>query len=249
MKAKNLLTLLSGLLISINSFGQTSSAIEADLLKLFKKIDYASQDNTQANDFFGKKLKYYTEKYPSTISQEFRLLKKEHLEISTSDDGLFRIYSWDTWTGGTMHYFESVFQYKINGKTVAVLDTPRSDGDNRPLYDRVFTFRANNKTYYLATYLEVGSSKDAGNGIQIFALGDNKLNDDVKLIKTKTGLHSQIAYGYNFMSVVNWKVRPLITFNNSTNTIFIPLVDGNGNMTHKYITYKFNGQYFEKVKK
>jgi hypothetical protein len=248
MKAISLFTLLSCLLISINLFGQTSSAIEADLRKLFKQIDYSSQDNSQANDIFGKKLKYYTEKYPSTIGQDFKLLKKEHLDISTSDDGLFRIYSWDTWTGGTMHYFESVFQYKTSGKTVAVLDTPWSDGDNRPLYDRVFTFRANNKTYYLATYLEVGSSKDAGGGIQIFAVEDNKLNDDVKLIKTKTGLHSQISCGYNFFSVVDWKVRPLITFNNLTNTIFIPLVDGNGNMTHKHLTYKFNGQYFERVK-
>ena len=137
MNTPKLFTLLSCCFISTNIFAQTPKAIEDDLYKSFAKIDYKSEDNTKANDVFGKKLKLYAEKYPFTIDQKFESLKKEHLDISTSSDGLFRIYSWDTWNGGTTHYFESVFQYKSGGKTIAVLDTPKGDGDIRPNYQKV----------------------------------------------------------------------------------------------------------------
>jgi hypothetical protein len=112
----------------------------------------------------------------------------------------------------------------------------------------MYTFKTNNQTYYLCVYLTIGSSKYMGNGVQVFSIENSRLNKGVKLIKTGTGLHNQIYYYYNFGTVAYWKLRPSIYFDSASKTIFVPLVDGNEKMTHKYITYKFTGQYFERVK-
>jgi len=115
-------------------------------------------------------------------------------------------------------------------------------------YSNLYTLKANNKTYYLAVYSGVYCSTCVGEGIQVFALEGGRLNDDVKLIQTETGLHSQLYYEYNWGSVAYWKVRPEIRFDAATRTIRLPLVAEKEKMTHKYITYRFTGHYFEKVK-
>ncbi|MEO6851177.1 MAG: hypothetical protein ABI166_11120 [Mucilaginibacter sp.] len=198
-----------------------------------------------ANVQFAKKLKSYAEKYPTKITYPFSSLTKENLDISTSADGLFRIYSWDDQTGGTMRYFDNVFQYKSATDFKAIIDTPKSEGD----YQKIYTFKKNGKSYYLAVYLFVESSKYAGNGIHIFTIENGKLAD-AKLIKTQSGLHDDLNYEYNFGSVVNidFEKRPNIRFDNSNNTIYLPLVSGKGNVTKRFIEYKFTGQYFERVK-
>jgi len=248
MKLKTYL-LICSCLFSVVAFAQTPKAIEADLLASFKKIHYFRDKNDyegvgKADDVFAKKLKYYTEKYPTTINQSFALLKNENLDISTSDDGLFRIYSWDTWSGGTMHFFESVFQYKLGPNTISILDTPKTEGDNRPNYIKLYTFKVNNKVYYLGVWIDIGSTLVGDNGIQVFAIENGELINDVKLIKTRSGLHSQLDYGYNN----GWNESSEIYFDKKTKTIRLPLISGSGRITHKFITYKFTGQYFEKVK-
>ena len=236
------------LLIPFTLVAQTHDAIEADLLKSFKKIDGSNQDNSEANEIFAKKLKYYTEIYPFTIGQDFTTLKAANLDISSSADGLFRIYSWDTWTGGTMHFFENVFQYKSGKKINSILDTPKGEGDNRPNYHKVYTFENDGKTYYLSIFTFIESSRYYGEGIQVFDIESGHLNNDVRIIKTKSGLHSQLSYEYDFGSVIDGKVRPSINFDSITKKIQIPVVVSNGRVTHDFIVYKFNGQYFERVK-
>lgn len=242
-----------------NIFAQTPKAVEADLLRSFKKITYWSDyksDATintadslyKANTVFGSMLKSYTEKYPSTINEPFDSLRKERLDMVTSSDSLFRIYSWDTWTGGTMHFFNNVLQYKAGQKLYSILDTSKTGKRYIYYYSNLYTFKVDNKTYYLGVYKGIFSSKDVGEGIQVFSIENGRLNADVKLIKTSSGLHSKLYYSYDFFSVVHWKDRPAITFDADTQTINLPLVDGKGNMTRKFITYKFTGKYFEKVK-
>jgi hypothetical protein len=257
---KKLFILIIGIFIISDSFSQTPKVIEADLLQSFKKIDYWSQkkgDTTvnaddklaEANDVFGKKLEEVTKKYPSTLSAPFNLLKKEHLDIFTSDDELFRIYSWETWMGGTMRDFANVIQYSTGQKTESILLTSSED-TYVPFYSSLYTFKTGNKTYYLGVYGGIYSTKDVGSGIKVFAITNGKLDDNVKLIKTQTGLKNKIYYDYDFLSVVDiaFNARPKITFDKASQTIHIPLVNENGQVTHKYIVYKFTGQYFERVK-
>jgi hypothetical protein len=227
---------------------QTPEAIETDLLKVFKKISASSESSVDYNAQFANKLKKYAVQNPETINQKFSKLIANGLLISKATDGNLRIYSWDTNGGGTMHFFESVFQYKVGEKTYAIIDKPMTDGDNRPNYTNIYTFNVNGETYYLCSFIEIGSTKDWSGGVQCFTIKDGKLNTNAKIIKTKSGLKSEIHYGYDFRSVVDWKVRPIILFDDKTNTLQIPLVDGNYKMTHKFITYQFTGQYFERVR-
>ena len=69
----------------------------------------------------------------------------------------------------------------------------------------------------------------------------------MKIIKTKTGLHSQINYGYD-LSKTDEKVTSEIHFDAGTQSIYVPIVLEQGKLTNKYIIYKFTGQYFERVK-
>ncbi|MDB5023868.1 MAG: hypothetical protein JWP78_1623 [Mucilaginibacter sp.] len=259
MKLLKLLVLICCCILSSDANAQSPKEIEADLLKSFRKISYWSEQQSkdtsltwinnleEANEVFGNKLKYYTGKYPSTISYPFSSLKKEHLDIVSSDDGLFRIYSWDTWEGGTMHDFENVLQYKSGGKSNSILDTVKSGDDYVYYYSNLYTMKVKAKTYYLAVYGGIFSTKDVSEGIRIFTIGNGKLND-AKLIKTPTGMNNKIEYGFDFFSEVDWKVRPVISFDNAAKTIYIPLIDEKGKMTHQFILYKFTGRYFEKVK-
>ena len=247
--------------MAFDLLAQNPASIEADLLKSFKKIDYCRDkeynDTTgtwvdsleKSNNVFAKKLQAYVTKYPATITYPFGSLAKENLDISTSADGLFRIYSWDTWTGGTMHFFENVMQYKSGATVKAIIDTPKGDGDNRPNYNKMYTFKMNGKAYYISAFLYIGSSKDVAEGVHIFTIENGKLTD-AKLIKTHSGLHSELSYGYDFGSVVNidYDKRPRTRFDSATNIIYLPLVDGNNQMTNQFIQYKFTGQYFERVK-
>ncbi|MBB5396227.1 hypothetical protein [Mucilaginibacter sp. AK015] len=234
--------------------------IEADLLRSFTKLEYwdhqqrkgldgASDSLEAANDVFETKLKGYAINIPSTIAEPFTALKKAHLDIFTSTDGLFRIYSWETWMGGTMRDFSNLMQYKTGQKTNAILYTTTQDV-YIPFYSNLYTFKNGAKTYYLGVYNGIYSTKDVSTGIKLFTIENGRLNDNVKLIKTQSGLRNKISYNYDFFSVVDIAVelRPTITFDAATNTIKLPLVNNKGKITDKFILYKFNGNYFERVK-
>jgi len=260
MKPVKILLFVAGCFMSVTSFAQSAKAIEADLLSSFNKLEYwdhlqrkgtngASDSLETANDVFEAKLKNYTVKYPATITEPFTALKKAHMDIFTSGDGLFRIYSWETWMGGTMRDFSNLMQYKTGQTTKAVLYTTTADV-YVPFYSNLYTFKNGAKTYYLGIYNGIYSTKDVSTGIKIFAIENGKLNDDIKLIKTQSGLRNKLSYNYDFFSVVDIAIelRPTITFDEATKTIKLPLVNSKGAITGKFILYKFNGQYFEKVK-
>ncbi|WP_374949042.1 hypothetical protein [Mucilaginibacter sp.] len=266
MKIARLLLSTAYPFISMVAFAQSPKAIEANLLKSFKRIDYWSHHPNEnpliigdsleaANNAFGENLKAYSIKYPGTINQTFTSLTKENLDIVTSDDLKFRIFSWDTWTGGTMHFFFNVLQYRVGEKTFA--EVIRGAEDNYvPFYKRLYTFKAAGKTYYLATYGTIFSTKDVGEGIKVFAIENGKLNKAVNLIRTKSGLHNKLYYDYDFSTIADWEITgkvsdwkdvPAISFDITTNSIYLPVITDKGRATGKFITYKFTGKYFEKV--
>ncbi len=257
MKTCLLVLVMLVLTIHLSAQKPTPKSIEIDLLKSFNRINYWGEhqyDTTndtmgyenlhKANNTFRSKLKNYTQMYPTTISQNFIQLKKR-FNISSSDDSLFRIYSWDTETGGTMHFFESVFQYRYRLKTISFFNASKSEADyDSHDYRKLYTFKTNNQTYYLAVWLDIGSTKVGAVGIQAFSIENGKLNDKVKLIKTSTGLDNELYYEYDN----GWDKRFDIYFDASPKTIRLPLINSNGELTRKFITYKFTGKYFEKVK-
>src|ERR1035437_7364622 len=95
---------LTLLIITTNSFAQTIAPkeIEQDLLhtsSIILPYYYGNFDSLFFySSLFSNKITTYVSKYPSTLSYPFqKLIDSNHCNITTSTDGLFRIYSWDTW--------------------------------------------------------------------------------------------------------------------------------------------------------
>ncbi len=234
--------------------------MEKDLLKSYARTHHWQEKSNWPNgeinedsvgtydDIFQNKLLQYTSHYPLTLEAHFTEMQKA-LYILTSDDGLFRIYCWDNMQGGTMRFFDAVFQFKSGDKVKScflphpdTIDVPAPETLN--LYNKLYTFKTGNSTYYLAVYTNIESSLDNKAGIKVFTIQNGVLNDTVRIIKTKTGLHNILSYDYeNLPSGSDHSIY----FNKFTNTIYIPLVDEYSNVTNRYIKYRFTGTYFEKV--
>jgi|SRR3569833_1101584 len=247
-------------LITSSLFAQTPKQIDADLLNIYKRIDYwrilrNSNDTTfnpfqkydsikSANRHFAERLKLYIEKYPATICYPLKCLQKEYfLHILKSSDNMLKIYSWDTWTGSGAGFFETVTEYKSSSDYKVIIDSTKKLGDNRPNYRKLFTFIANDKTYYLVVYLYINDELEWEEGIRIYNIEDGKLTES-KLIKTNSDLYSNLSYKVHSYS---WG-RPKIRFNIKKKTIYLPLVNEKRHFMHKRALYKFTGQYFERVK-
>jgi hypothetical protein len=258
MKPVKILLCITCCFVSVTAFAQSPKAIEADLLKSFNKIDYWNQKRgdtggddslEKANDIFSSKLKSYTAKYPATLNQSFSLLTNAGLKIVTSPDSLLRIYCWDTLLGGTMRKFQNLAQYK-SGATISSVYIVTDKGGYEPFYSNLYTIKTRTQTYYLGINISILSSAYIVQQAKIFAIEQGKLNHNAKLIKTGTGLHNSLNVDSDLSAGVNKDIneQPHITFNPQTQTIGIPLIAANGKVTGKFITYKFTGQYFAKVK-
>lgn len=253
------------LLIILNLFTNTLLSqekglkeIEIDLCKsynrLFKngfKINSNWDSLVQQNRDFRSKIEKYTSLYPQTLTYNFDSLANTKVKIISAEDQCFRIYSWDTWSGGTLHYFENALQYKINDSVFSKIMADTSEyGENYiPYYSQIFTLKSQKETFYLAIGHGIYSNKDHSETLQIFSIKDGYLNDTVQLIKTEEGLRNSITVFYNFFSVVDRSERPVqtIKYKAEHKTISIPIIKDENEVTDKYILYKFTGKYFEKV--
>lgn len=240
----------------------TLDKIDDELYNSYKKIKaYRFDSDTIAwdaleieNKLFKDKIENYTSKYSSTLTYNFPLLKENNIHIVSSEDKLFRIYSWNTWQGGTMDDFQVIYQYKSDGKIYS--KNPNNFGipENDyyiPFFSIIYTLKTNTKTYYLAVYNGSYSSKDVSQSIKVFSIENNQLNEEVKIIKTQSGLTNAIDVYFDFFSVVDRPERPLelIKYDSDKKIIYIPIVLENGKVTKRFITYKFNGEYFERINK
>lgn len=242
--------------LSATAYGQNLSMIEKDLLKTLKRIHYWSEIGYQdklsvgdslskENSLLKKKLLKYAKDQPLTLGYDFNVLQKEGLTIATSVDKKFRIYSWDTYTGGTMHFFENVYQYQAGNTVLA--KAVGSTGDAKGFFSEIFTMNTSTGPIYLGYLHAILSTKLAYQNIFLFKIENRQLKD-ANLIKTKSGLNNSLGFEFDFFSVIDRKERPvkLIYFDEAKKEIRIPLVKANGEVTPKFITYKYNGSYFER---
>lgn len=215
----------------------------------------SSEIDTMSGDFdlqyvmcaeFTQELKSFLVTHPETIDYPFDRLKAcSPLYITTSDDKKLRIYSWDTRLGGTMHFYNTVFQYRI-GENVFAEELIVDEGDPSCFYNRIYTFIKEGKTFYFAINNGIYSSRDHSQEIEIFAIENGRLNKDVRLIQTKKGKIGRVDIGYNFFSLPNLpqNEKKLIYYSSEEKAIYIPIVNENMEVTGRYIIYKFNGENF-----
>jgi hypothetical protein len=243
---------------SAPAFAQSNAQIEKELLAGIKEIQkygtyggaYDEEKLSDAQDAFQKKLLKYT-KIAATLKYKFAALDDE-MKITTSDDGKLRIYSWDLEDGGTMHDYANVYQYlAADGKVYSKTNESTDEGDYGAFVTDIFSLATTKGNVYIVCSTFIGSNQDHGQSANLYKIAGDKLDNNVKLIKTKSGLTSSLSFGYNAFSA-DEREGKLISFNKKTKTLKIPVVVENeeypnGEVTDKFISYRFNGKYFVKI--
>ena len=241
---------------------QTSKAIETELLRHLNNIEKWSGNGGTRNEVaLEKENKILKQSFLSygrkaaTLKYDFTTLARK-MFVTTSKDGKLRIYSWDSRTGGSADWFENVFQY-LAGNGKAKSWTPKIvEGEVcPPFYHQIFQTETLSGRIYLANSTSICSNSLAVQDLSIFRIDGEKLDSNVRLIQTKTGLTNSIRFEYDFFSVVDHPERPikLFFFDEAKRSFRFPVViedeqTPQGRVTTKFITYNFNGKYFAKVR-
>jgi hypothetical protein len=213
---------------------------EEDLIQISKKMTESRFGNTgdsltYFSDLFSHKLYSLISRAYGTLDYPFKKLIEERVcHIATSKDGRFRIYSWDTQTGGTMHFFKTIYQYQ--------------KGDPGHFYSEIFTLKSKKKRYYLGIANAIYSTKDVGQSIQAFELTSSGLNDSIQLMKTPDGMSNSLDLYFDFFSVVDRPERPVavIKYNEKKKIISISSTNDKNEIIPGNASYVFNGEYFER---
>ena len=255
---KNIIQFLALLFFPFFSWAQTIETIEDDLLFSINRIDsfaYLSLRTDETafdslvteNVILKQKIIQYALANKEMLTFDFPKLKGYQFYKATSPDKTFCIFSWNLRTGGSMQFYDNVFVYqqydKMYTKTVE-----REEGTPGGFYSEVFQLTDELNTFYMGYENRILSGRDCYQAIHIFDFEKNNFDFNLKKIKTKAGYTNTLGFSYNFFSVAKHKERPikLIYFNKTQQTITIPLVDTNGNVTSKTIVYKYDGDYFLK---
>ncbi|NNE99071.1 MAG: hypothetical protein HKN25_08635 [Pyrinomonadaceae bacterium] len=264
MRNKYIVALVGVFVFSFSVFGQSPAKIEQELTQHLENIEKWTMLNDRTGEdlsvalakehkIFRSKLLKYTKRL-STLKYGYKDLAK-HMRIATSPDGRFRIYSRDTLTGGTMHFFETVYQFQAkNGRVYSQL-SDKEEGDAGAFVLGISQLDTKIGRVYMASSQAILSTSYRGQSLNLFRIGSRSLNSGLKLIKTKSGLTNSLGFAYDFFSVSDRKERPvrLFRFDGESRTIRFPVVIENekfpqGEVTSRWIKYRFDGNYFVKVK-
>lgn len=239
--------------------------ISKEIAHLLEKIRYHHIDDTTDGQFdsllvANENLADFiinTTQRVDMISMPLNDLKGSGINILTSDDKNFRIYCWNTETGGTMRFYNAIAQYRSsNGIKTAVLNrvdakVSAEDFDPGYWYNRLHTVTDNKgKAYYLPIYVGVYSSSDHLDGIKAFTIDNGQLNDSVKIFKTTKSSINSIEYAYNsytysYKGYDDKKDRDFykIHMNDEKTKVYIPLISEE-KFTGRWLIYVFNGEQF-----
>jgi hypothetical protein len=255
------LVVVVGLVLLIPISAQTNAQIEARILGHVENLDKAAYrtgtGNMNALDKENRSLRAVLIRYgtrPTLLKYDFPRLAGK-MQIVTSEDGKLRSYSWDDQEGGSGRLFETVYQY-LDGSGKAHTWSVPADGEGvvcSGFVNQIFQIDVPQGRLYLLNSTTACSTSLAEQDLSLFKIEGAKLNSNLKLIKTKSGLTNSISFEYDFFSVVDHPERPVkLVFVDKKNREFrFPIVISDdkmpqGRVTDKYIRYRFNGKYFVK---
>lgn len=223
---------------------------EQELIRVNQKIsDFYHGDSDSLvyySNLFSSELHAVIARYGGTLEYSFKALIDERAcYVKTSKDGLFRIYSWDSQLGGTMRFFNVLYQYKIGTSTKTQL-MQLEEGDPAWYCSDIFSLKTKKTTYYLAITNSIYSSKDISQSIKAFQISGKGLNDSILLMKTDSGLANSLSLSYDFFSVVDRPERPVavIKYGSKKKIISVSETNDKDEIIPGYKQYVFNGNYF-----
>jgi hypothetical protein len=246
---------------SLSVFGQNNEKIENELVSGIKEIqkysiyggDYDQQKLSNAQGVFEEQLLKFT-KVRSTLNYAFSGLD-ELMFIVTSEDGKFRVYSWDLQDGGTMHRFARVYQYQgPDGEVYSKAEGSPEEGMGLGFVTDIFTLNTKTGKVYIVCSTFIASGKLQLQSADLYRIEGKTLNDKVKLFKTRSGVTNRLSFEYDNFSVIDREDHPskLISFDGKTGVLRIPVVIKDteypdGRVTNRLISYRFDGRYFVRV--
>jgi hypothetical protein len=251
----NFILLSLSFLLWNNGFSQKNDLLskEIQFIKLYTKLLSFPQEKYDSVSYYAEKFENefatFIKNNPTTIDYSFKnIIDSNICWVKTSSDKNFRIYSWDSWTGGSMHIFKTIYQWKSNGKVFSSFPQ-YAEGDPGSFCSKIFTVPIKNQFFYLAITNGVFSNKDMMQQISTYNIKENQLIDTAKIFKTKTKKLNNISVEFDFFSVADKTERhlELITYDERKNIIYIPVVNENGRVSKKNILYQLKGGGFEFV--
>ncbi len=246
------------LCFSLSGYSQELTTLEAKLSQDYDRILYWNSQRGNdpydsleiANSRFKENLLEVLAEHSSSLHYAFPWLQERGINVVTSPDGNLRIYSWDTYTGGTMRFFESAYQFRGDSSVESGSLSDRYSAEDNPLYFCSEIFQMNHKSdvVYIAVMHAIYSSKDSYQGVKFFTINNNQFNDTIALIETEQGLQNEHGVSFDFFSVVDRRERPvkLIHYNPKSRTLKFPKIGNREEVKKGFIPYTFNGNHFVK---
>lgn len=240
---------LIAIFFSASSWAESCEQQDSHLAHIYKNMEeFGSYGKNELEklDVATEQLYHYTEYYLSkqnSFGCDFPLAKEAGLTIRQSVDKKVRTFSWDLNSGGTLHEFDSLWQYQDQQGNVKL-----KSGDGHNIID-IFTAHLNDKTYYWLVDYQIGYGRLHGTTARIYHLEQGIT--PVKLLKTSS-LTDEIGYEFDPSSEYDLpmeKRNSLIQYDDKLKILSLPVVVQtaeypNGKVTNKRIEYKFDGQYF-----
>jgi hypothetical protein len=255
---KKLTLLLLFLTAFTTAFGQSPRALENELINHIKKINSLSpwdseiyeQIERENNEVLKKLLRHG--RRGEVLKYEFPDLR-QHLTITTSDDGRFRAYTWNTNSGGTMVYYKTVYQFVgSDGGVYTDFYRDQGDGDPGSVVTEIIQFPVGKQNYYLLFSAGRASNIVEWQYATFYRIVGSRLDLKPKIIKLRRGYTNIIELGYDNRTFPDRISRPLIIFDRKAKTIRFPIIVEDealmsGRITKRSIIYRFNGRYFVRV--
>lgn len=255
------LLLITASIGSAQTLGKIEDEILGHMAKLEKASNYGSSSNYDVLAKENQAVRAALLKYggrSDVLTASFVKLKKR-FTITTSRDGKFRTYSWDSGEGGTQHDFGTVYQFGgKSGKAHAWTAPYTQSMENRgagEFVQQIFQTDTATGPIYLAVSTLIGSTSLNGQTISALKIEGETLDRNPKVIKTTSGIRSSINFQYDFFSVVDHPERPvkLFFYDEARKSFRFPVVIADkktpqGRVTNRFITYRFDGKYFERAK-
>ncbi len=181
--------------------------------------------------------------------------------IASSHDKKIRIWTWDTWTGGSMPFYCNVVEYSTR-KGIKVVDLehdlgwgPKDRGANN-WFDTIYTtIGKDNIVYYLARATWRADGRTSGRGVYAFTIDDTVLNTCPRIFKDKNidSFSGEDSIRCDIDASEYDCPPPLIKMNSNGSKLYIQHIAykknkqgyEKGYLTSKWEVYDFNGKYFE----
>lgn len=223
---------------------------ERKLMDLRSEVLRVAMEQRDSTGFYSSKFSdsiyNLLDNNPATLLYPFRQLRdSSEVYVETGAGNTFRIYSWNTHTGGSMSYFDGIFQWE-GRDSIHVRRVMNDEKDPGFFCSKIYTVTAGGKEYHLAILNGVYSSRDVSQSVAAFTIEGDRLVDSVKIFAAGAKRLNRIDVNFDFFSVADRPERPLelITYDEKNKVLYIPVVSEKGEVSAKNLVYELKTDGF-----